>query len=718
MKKIYLIIFLIFLSLIPQNINALTENEARKAITDYAYYVYNNKKGEITYVSPKEVQQERIFLGYTTSNNKYAMDCNAFAGFIVYNAFQIKANSKGGIDQPAKGDGLLTSSGRPALNGNDGWSTHSSLYNSKSYPLKAGETVQSAVSRIDLQSKLKPGDLIGIVGFGASSYSSQEESNKSTHIMVYVGDGKYIHNRSSGVSLDSITSISYGNRVGSKFPDVKGNMGPHGAITVLTLVNYESLSSDILEGYRFPDGNGKLVITKKQSGEKPSNDDPSSSSSTPGHWEHVAERLHFCEREDTAKIVRLFFLLIEIVRVAVPIMLIISLMLTITRAVINANEFDKIKKEVVVKVVASILIFLVPTFVSLITNIAGFEVSFAECREMAKSPKKVNVWVDGEEETTTVEDEELKVEQKGIYIVLSSKNVTGYYFSNKKETLTIDSNLWIASNKDKIDFILLPGTHYMYVKTSNGKIFEKSVNIKSSDIIVTNDVKDIKLLTTSLDAFLKEKGSSIDEFNDAIARSVYIAGGQTKAGASAASLALTQILYIKYKVKIPYGSSRGNHVAIGVPPVWGSPEVTSLEKKGNFLNQGIHCGGFVAWSYAQANFDMNSGIGSSSTLCRWRYASIKGIGSNDKGEVGDALTYATACEQSSHVSIINAIDNQGYYLTESNAVTRTIDDVKTLLNNIGIVTTYDKFGDRWHSYLNMDLTVGYRKKNTPLEKGF
>ena len=57
-------------------------------------------------------------------------------------------------------------------------------------------------------------------------------------------------------------------------------------------------------------------------------------------------------------------------------------------------------------------------------------------------------------------------------------------------------------------------------------------------------------------------------------------------------------------------------------------------------------------------------------------------------------------------------------MTESNAVTKTIDDVRTLLNNIGIVTTYDKFGDRWRSYLNMDLTVGYRKKNTPLEKGF
>lgn len=43
MKRLYLITFILLL-LMPLKIKALTEDEARKAIVDYAYYIYNNKK--------------------------------------------------------------------------------------------------------------------------------------------------------------------------------------------------------------------------------------------------------------------------------------------------------------------------------------------------------------------------------------------------------------------------------------------------------------------------------------------------------------------------------------------------------------------------------------------------------------------------------------------------------------------------------------------------
>ena len=125
-------------------------------LTSYANYIYNNKKDEIIYVEPSEVDQQKIFKGYYTQDNKYAMDCNAFMGFLIYNAFQLQTNQDGNIPQPTKGDGVLTYSGRPALNGNDGWSTHSSFYSSRSYALQTGETIQSATYRLDLQSKLKP----------------------------------------------------------------------------------------------------------------------------------------------------------------------------------------------------------------------------------------------------------------------------------------------------------------------------------------------------------------------------------------------------------------------------------------------------------------------------------------------------------------------------------------------------------------------------------
>ena len=89
MKRINLILLFIIL-LLPLSIKALSEEEAREALTDYANYIYNNKKDEIIYVEPSEVDQQKIFKGYYTQDNKYAMDCNAFMGFLIYNAFNYK----------------------------------------------------------------------------------------------------------------------------------------------------------------------------------------------------------------------------------------------------------------------------------------------------------------------------------------------------------------------------------------------------------------------------------------------------------------------------------------------------------------------------------------------------------------------------------------------------------------------------------------------------
>lgn len=722
MKKIYFKLLIILLCISPIFVSALSEDETRKAITDYAYYVYNNKKSEFSYVSPSNVNMEKILLGYKTQNNTYATDCNAFVGFVIYNALRIEANANGKIPQPSKGDGPLNSSGRAALNGVDGWSSHSMYYDSKRYALQKGETVQSAVSRINLQSKLKPGDLIGIV-----AYASSESKDKYTHIMVYVGDGNYIHNSSKGVSLDSLSSISFGNRVGSSFQDDRGNMGPHGSITVLSLKNYESLSSTLLNGFRYPKGNGGFIIENQKSSGDSGNPSKPRTITIPGHYEPVSEELHLCERKDTAKIINLIYLLVQIIRVVVPIILIIGTMIKLIKAMTSPNEINRIKKTIITNVVAAILIFLVPTFVDLITMITGSYDDYHECLEFSKNPKDPYIWVEEQtieennntDSSKTDSSKDITINKNGTYINLISKNVSGYYFSNKKETLTAVDTKWIESNKNVIDFVLLPGTYYIYVRTKDGNIHSKTIDVKPSDIVVTNDSKDIKLLTTSLDNFLKSKNSSITELNEAIARSVYIAGGSSKSGAAAGALALTQILYKKYKIKIPYGNIHGSNLVMGAPSNWGSTDVNSNEKKGSFNNQGIHCGGFVTWSYYQANFDMNSGIGSSAQICGWGYGSLKRISSNNKGQVGDVLTTAKTCNESKHVSIINAIDDKGYYLTEANARTKTINTIRTMIDNIGVVTTYDTFvSNRWTTYLDMSLTVNKKKRSTILQTGF
>ena len=714
MKRINLILLFIIL-LLPLSIKALSEEEAREALTDYANYIYNNKKDEIIYVEPSEVDQQKIFKGYYTQDNKYAMDCNAFMGFLIYNAFQLQTNQDGNIPQPTKGDGVLTYSGRPALNGNDGWSTHSSFYSSRSYALQTGETIQSATYRLDLQSKLKPGDLIGVVGFGDSHYNSQEEAKKSTHIMMYLGDGKFIHHRSSGVSINSLNEISFGSRVGALFPDNKGNMGPHGAITIMTLQNYNSIPSSVLNNYRYPDGKGNLVIVKDGDTNQANSNKPNNNTTyKDGHYEEVTG-LHFCEREDTSKLVLILNVFFVLVRILVPIIVIISIIISLNQVIIGQEKMNEVLKTSARRIIAGLIAILIPTLISKVMEITKANVSFEQCVEMAHHPKPTKKWVEDKNEVPTEEinnttSNELGINKQGTLITISDKNITNYYFSNQKENLKANDNKWIKTNQNKTEFILLPGKYYAYTKDKNNEIKEQEINISTKDIIITNNVTDIQLLTTDIGAFLKQKDSSLEELNNIIDRSVQIAGINSKDGAAAAALALTQTLYIKYKIKIPYGNTHGTHLTEGVPPSWGSSDVSDNEKRQNFLNQGTHCGGFVSWAYTQAGFEMNSGIGSSKQICEWGYGIYRSLSNNNQVQIGDIMTSASSCNDSKHVSILVAKDSNGYFITESNASIKTIDGTRVLTDNIGIVTSYDRFGSRWSSYLDMSPTITSRKK--------
>ena len=75
--------------------------------------------------------------------------------------------------------------------------------------------------------------------------------------------------------------------------------------------------------------------------------------------------LSFCDTPNVMEVFNIIDLIIKIIKIAVPIILIISLMIDYMRAVSN-GEVDKVTKAMVNKFVAAILIFLVPTFVSII----------------------------------------------------------------------------------------------------------------------------------------------------------------------------------------------------------------------------------------------------------------------------------------------------------------------------------------------------------------
>ena len=78
--------------------------------------------------------------------------------------------------------------------------------------------------------------------------------------------------------------------------------------------------------------------------------------------------LNICETPDVLKVIRIVNIVITIIKIMVPIILIVSAMIDFVRSITD-SELNKISKTTINKVIASILVFLIPTFVKLIANI-------------------------------------------------------------------------------------------------------------------------------------------------------------------------------------------------------------------------------------------------------------------------------------------------------------------------------------------------------------
>ncbi len=88
--------------------------------------------------------------------------------------------------------------------------------------------------------------------------------------------------------------------------------------------------------------------------------------------------LNICDAPETLGVLRIIQIVITIIKVVVPILLIVSAMIELVRAVTN-SELNKISKPIVNKIIAAVLIFLIPTFVKIIANIAGNNGEYENC---------------------------------------------------------------------------------------------------------------------------------------------------------------------------------------------------------------------------------------------------------------------------------------------------------------------------------------------------
>jgi murein DD-endopeptidase MepM/ murein hydrolase activator NlpD len=103
--------------------------------------------------------------------------------------------------------------------------------------------------------------------------------------------------------------------------------------------------------------------------------------------------LSLCDNGDILKVFRIVDIVITIIKIAVPIMLILSLMLDYMKAMYSGDSdaLAKANKITPKRIVAAILVFYIPTFVYIIANISSFDSNnYIACLTNA-SPETISI---------------------------------------------------------------------------------------------------------------------------------------------------------------------------------------------------------------------------------------------------------------------------------------------------------------------------------------
>ena len=97
-----------------------------------------------------------------------------------------------------------------------------------------------------------------------------------------------------------------------------------------------------------------------------------------------------CSEPRVLEVMRLVNIIISIVRIAVPIILILSAMIKVVRIVTNPDkEWESSRKSIISSTIAAVLIFLMPTFISIIFNVTSSNKDYKNCLEV-KTVEQIN----------------------------------------------------------------------------------------------------------------------------------------------------------------------------------------------------------------------------------------------------------------------------------------------------------------------------------------
>ena len=85
--------------------------------------------------------------------------------------------------------------------------------------------------------------------------------------------------------------------------------------------------------------------------------------------------------------------IVKLIQIIVPILLIISLALSVMKLVANPDD-KKLPKKILNSIIAAVLVFFIPMFVDLVMNLLGENYSVSACWNSVRNPGQSNTYVD------------------------------------------------------------------------------------------------------------------------------------------------------------------------------------------------------------------------------------------------------------------------------------------------------------------------------------
>ena len=336
--------------------------------------------------------------------------------------------------------------------------------------------------------------------------------------------------------------------------------------------------------------------------------------------------LDICENADVLKVLRLVNIVITIIKIAVPIMLILSLSINYLNALKDndADALAKANKMAVPKIIAAVLVFFIPTFVLLIVDtVDPGNRTYISCLndaslENISEAKRYTAekYLDKLRESLSRSDYETakssieKIKDQNVKDELTRELNELEQYVKINETISELVNNFDKQKFDQVktDISLISDSE---AKNKLNQILESSFGSKAdmSDYELDPNselYRNLKTLSgTKLSAVLNSNGSSVEKLNSQIANAVKEAGIGTRRAPVVAALTLIDTLaYYGYKINYDWG---GKWYHIGVDGNWGTkispvycdthPNPERCRKE--LVWKGFDCSGFVNWALEQ-----------------------------------------------------------------------------------------------------------------------